>query len=538
MCGIYGYRARKGVVLTTYESTVLSTVLAREMESRGRDSWGGVVFEGEHAEIYKGLGKVTYSAHQFLRAASNAQTILAHTRAATVGKISKDNSHPFLIGDVLGVHNGSIYNYEELNKKYNRNFEVDSQQIFAHLNDALDLSEVEGHGTFFFSKATELWQNLYVARTMGGSLFLARYYRDSDKKEPFVTVWASEDRGVKAAADMIGAYYSEVEIKAEKLYKIGEDGEIYDIHEPFTLKSRIVSSNACWNNYTANYWDKHTAEPLKENIATTTTGMCFTCTCDLGKHRYNMCDDNRFQHCKSRMSEKCLSANVKACRDCGHCLVDGIHNVIDSNVHCATCKKVCVVKPVITQVTTYSKNSEKNTSVAAVTADAEDADFDDGNVINFFNLPSKKEQKRLSKRAKKAAKKVWNTETVDPLPNNIRAINSVPKYFTVSARNDQDTIGIPMCLECDCDLDDHIWGWCQNSGMSKCKSKTKANKCVTNLPLCRDCGCHMVEGVHTTTPIHDQAIWCLSCNTYCASSVDEPDLDGNVQGKGDEEATI
>lgn len=532
MCGIYGYRTRTGVELTVFETTVLSTVLAREMENRGRDSWGGVVFKGDHAEIFKGVGRITANAHQFLRAASVGQTILAHTRAATVGKISKDNSHPFLIGDVLGVHNGSIYNYTELNKKYDRNYEVDSQQIFAHLNSGLDLSEVEGQGTFIFSRSTEAWKNIYIARTVGSSLFVGRFYRDSKHHEHFATVWASEERGVRIAADLVGAYLTEVRIDPNKLYKVGSDGDVYNTDSAFELKTRVISSITGWPQ---NYWEDHTAEPIKQNLVKHTTGSCAFCGCDLAKHKHNMCGDNRFQHCKSRMNEKCFSRILKSCRDCGHYLVDGIHDEVENKVNCVLCKKVCEIKPPNTYNNGATKADFIKPAVVAAT-DNTDSDVACGNVVEFFGLPSKKEQKRIAKKAKKATKKAWDTETVDPLPKNIRAIDSVPKYFTVSARNAKDTIVIPMCLECCCDLDDHIWGWCQNNGMKKCKSKTAKGKCITNIPLCRDCGCHMVEGIHTETPIHDQAIWCLSCNTYCASSVDEPDLDGNV--KEDVEATI
>src|SRR4051812_48602668 len=157
MCGIYGFRVRAGNVLTPYEASALTLTMAREMEWRGRDSWGGAVFpenytDNETVTVYRGVGNVTKTARNFLSHASTAQTVLAHTRAATVGKVCVENSHPFLIGDILGVHNGSIVIYKDLNTKYNRELEVDSQQIFAHLNDGIELDEIEGYGVFFFSK--------------------------------------------------------------------------------------------------------------------------------------------------------------------------------------------------------------------------------------------------------------------------------------------------------------------------------------------------------------------------------------------------
>jgi predicted glutamine amidotransferase len=227
MCGIYGFKARTGEELTQFESTALTTHLARRMESRGRDSWGGVILpdpnsDNIEARIFKNVGRVTETGFNMFRAASTAQAFLGHTRAATVGKVSVENSHPFLVGEVLGVHNGSIYNYDELNTKYNRTFEVDSTQIFAHINDSLDLSEIEGAGTFFYTKRDEEWKHIYLAKTSNGSLYVARFFRDSRKKQGthFAIVWASERSAVEEAAALIGATQQEISISSGQLYAI------------------------------------------------------------------------------------------------------------------------------------------------------------------------------------------------------------------------------------------------------------------------------------------------------------------------------
>lgn len=63
--------------------------------------------------------------------------IIAHTRYYTKGLPSNHkNNHPFDIGNIIGLHNGSIKNDDELFKKYEfaREGEVDSEIIFQLLN--------------------------------------------------------------------------------------------------------------------------------------------------------------------------------------------------------------------------------------------------------------------------------------------------------------------------------------------------------------------------------------------------------------------
>jgi predicted glutamine amidotransferase len=498
MCGIYGFRVRKGESLSSFEATVLCTVMAREMEWRGKDSWGGVVFpkEGETvANIFKGTGKVTENASEFLRAASTAQTVLAHTRAATVGKVSKENSHPFLIGNVLGVHNGSIYNYKEMNTLYGRNFEVDSEHIFAHINDGLDLEELEGQGTFFYSRSDEDWKTIYLARTNNGSLFLSRFYRDNKHEHPFATVWASEKGAVNKAADLIGAYTTEVKIAPENLYCIAEDGEIYDKKQPFKLKAGTVMAVSV----PYNYWEEHTAEPFGANISVVVSDRegikrCSDCKCALVGHSSGMCDHNNLTSCRGRLRQKCLTNGLKICRSC-HCyLVEGIHELVNEKVVCSECKKECHPLKSDTPKTQKSMGSDETVSE---------------NILKFFG---KKARKKMSKKAKKVASRAWEKCTVEPLAKNIRPLNSTSRAYT-------QTGSYPICKECSCNLSDHLWGWCTNSGSSHCKASTKIDSpiCHTDVLLCRDCGCHMVEGVHEETAWHSKVINCLKCNAYCSS---------------------
>ena len=114
MCGIVGF------VGNHQAAPILLDGLSK-LESRGYDSAGMAVRDGDGAiEVVKAKGRLKILAEK-----TNGGQALAgdcgigHTRWATHGEPSENNAHPHCSddGNVVGVHNGIIENYQELKDK-------------------------------------------------------------------------------------------------------------------------------------------------------------------------------------------------------------------------------------------------------------------------------------------------------------------------------------------------------------------------------------------------------------------------------------
>jgi predicted glutamine amidotransferase len=69
-----------------------------------------------------------------LNNAERYAAIIGHNRAATIGKVTNENAHPFQIGDITLVHNGSLKDYGTSLPNYSK-FAVDSEAICNSINE-------------------------------------------------------------------------------------------------------------------------------------------------------------------------------------------------------------------------------------------------------------------------------------------------------------------------------------------------------------------------------------------------------------------
>ncbi len=105
MCGIFGYCSNKNVVKN------LITGL-KKLEYRGYDSSGIAVINDGKLEVVKKEGRIVNLEKACGDISGNIG--IAHTRWATHGKPSDDNSHPHTSGKFALVHNGIIENFNTI----------------------------------------------------------------------------------------------------------------------------------------------------------------------------------------------------------------------------------------------------------------------------------------------------------------------------------------------------------------------------------------------------------------------------------------
>lgn len=108
MCGIVGIVSNKNVVPNILEGL-------KKLEYRGYDSAGIALINSNYISFIKRQGKIAILESAINKNKKFSGTIgIGHTRWATHGKPSEENSHPHLSDDVAVVHNGIIENYQEL----------------------------------------------------------------------------------------------------------------------------------------------------------------------------------------------------------------------------------------------------------------------------------------------------------------------------------------------------------------------------------------------------------------------------------------
>ena len=227
MCGI-AYISK-----LTPENLDAFMLLCYEMQDRGEDGFGFT--DGSRVwrwdKTFTSMWKGTKSILESLL--GQDVSIIAHTRAASVGAVSVDNSHPFRVIDpedntrtVIGVHNGGISNYAALNTQYNRAFEVDSQHIFAHLAESKPTDDLNGYGTVVWNEIIQrraLVKFDYFVKFNGGSISVAQYQDVSDSN---IIILASTEDPIVKVCEVMGVEPTFYNIKDEQRYEI-KNGVLY-----------------------------------------------------------------------------------------------------------------------------------------------------------------------------------------------------------------------------------------------------------------------------------------------------------------------
>lgn len=113
MCRFYGFRASQPTRVDCCLVGAPNSLLAQsQRDLRGfehADGWGIVAYQGGDVWLRR-RASAAHDGHHFRAAATQveATTVLAHVRAATVGAVGLDNTHPFVHGRFALVHNGTV----------------------------------------------------------------------------------------------------------------------------------------------------------------------------------------------------------------------------------------------------------------------------------------------------------------------------------------------------------------------------------------------------------------------------------------------
>jgi len=182
MCGIYGV-AKSPTPYTKEQFKIVRKVLreiAIESETRGSHS-SGIARVGNSTRIHKSLlpsskfvDTKEYS-ESVKSLKDDSSILLGHTRFATEGAIVKSNAHPFRVGNVVGAHNGCVYNINEMQTKLDKQCPVDSQLIFKSINDNDNIEEAVKHfdSDFALSFVKNNPRVLYLCRESNRPLYVA-----------------------------------------------------------------------------------------------------------------------------------------------------------------------------------------------------------------------------------------------------------------------------------------------------------------------------------------------------------------------------
>lgn len=134
MCGIVGATTKRNVYKILIEGL-------HRLEYRGYDSAGlSIIDENGQLQTRKTIGKVAKLENVAKQAPVAGNTGVAHTRWATHGEPSTNNSHPHTSGGVSVVHNGIIENHEVLRTEL-----TDAGYLFSSTTDTEVIAHLIDH---------------------------------------------------------------------------------------------------------------------------------------------------------------------------------------------------------------------------------------------------------------------------------------------------------------------------------------------------------------------------------------------------------
>lgn len=205
MCRIFGFS------LGVNNEEALPSEIAQAMfpllTKRGPHSYGWLTTEGTTDSTiktakYAGRADTVLATTRMEEIDENARVLIGHTRWATVGSpLNMNNNHPMRHGSIVGVHNGTLTNHDDILRitgRWKDDTQVDSEAIFAAVNrwgHKSGLGKVEGAMVACYTDLRKP-HVVSIARSYGRPCVLARTERGN-------IFWASERQALEALDDAL-----------------------------------------------------------------------------------------------------------------------------------------------------------------------------------------------------------------------------------------------------------------------------------------------------------------------------------------------
>ena len=221
MCGLVGLLdATHGGFSRRDSSMLFGLMLINSL--RGSSSTGLIgINKHKQADIYKVLGN-PYNLHKtglgdmfFDRMVNRYWGVIGHGRFPTQGEVTVKNAHPFEHKHITLVHNGTLKNLEELNKKHKKEFEVDSEMICWLISEQglqKTIDEIEGAYALMFYDSEKDTYN--VIRNAERPLFMGTNHA-GDRM-----IFGSEKHYIKWADEYSYAYRDIKDVETHTHYEI------------------------------------------------------------------------------------------------------------------------------------------------------------------------------------------------------------------------------------------------------------------------------------------------------------------------------
>lgn len=243
-CGLVGFSGK-----TNYSLDKIKMLMLWNSIERGKDATGiftprtGILKDNDPA------GKFFYSKQ--IEKLEEDNTLIAHVRFKTVGANLAKNAHPFVYGNTVLAHNGTLSNTFKLGDKYgikSQDWDVDSQVIASAINKAFERKEEKS--------------NFDVLGEYNGFAALLFYNEDTgylyafhDKERPLFYGWDKESN----------MYISSIDdaLKAAGLFDI----KSFEINKVYTIKNGDILDKQEYKLYEETHKEEIAAEKEKERLA-------------------------------------------------------------------------------------------------------------------------------------------------------------------------------------------------------------------------------------------------------------------------------